>query len=111
MSIRETVKQGQELMTLLMQSDVCQSICCDYGHYDHPRWPIQYPQSLGELCLEIASNHLRHYPGWVKAIRQGALTRDERGRLRHKGARFVILDIIPSDCHALRVAMYRKEKA
>ena len=58
-TIRDIIKQGQELMVLLMQSNVCQSIRCDYGHYDHPKWPVQYPQSLGELCLDIVGQEVR----------------------------------------------------
>ena len=85
--IRNIVKQGQELMCavklgmlyqdLLAELDYYDLLCASWTHINNPEngetlWAIDksrgntaYPQSLGELCIEIAQDELYYImPSW-----------------------------------------------
>ena len=79
--IRNIVKQGQELMCavklgmlyqdLLAELDYYDLLCASWTHINNPEngetlWAIDksrgntaYPQSLGELCIELAQDYIR----------------------------------------------------
>jgi len=72
--IRGTVRDAQELMYDLEYSMICRKMY-EYRWKRRDKWANyqpQYPQSLGELCIELAQNSLVYTDvtaipdGWVK---------------------------------------------
>lgn len=59
MTIRETVREAQELTTKLgCGSTGWVGMGPDWRNFLIRIHPIQYPQSLGELCIELAQDRL-----------------------------------------------------
>ena len=114
-TIGETVRDAQEILVKLNPNVFTTQLKIDaWVGENNIVWqdqrPIQYPQSLGGLCLEVARYHFSRS---VKAVphneERGKFPRDIVAIMTHMvGGRLRWFIISAEDCHALRRAMWHK---
>ena len=124
MTIHETVRQAQDTLVRVRINQRPALFRRIFPPTDKP-WPIygfppvQYPQSLGELCIELSQDAFRAWKmgttgprgftlhmSWVPGQDRGITPGEWERNIRERGS----CHTTTADIHALRIAMYHKEK-